>query len=82
VGEWDPVGGHAVFAMDGANGASVGVGALVAHDSYRLYGQKDGEGLPDFLLEACLFYFSNDDVIAFAEQVGALFSYFSHDAHG
>src|SRR5438270_6280706 len=31
VREWHPVGGHAVFRVHGADGASVSVGPLVAH---------------------------------------------------
>ena len=43
VGERGPVGGHAVFALYGADGAGVGVGALVAHDADGFDGEQDGE---------------------------------------
>ncbi len=52
VGEWGPVGGHAVFGLDGADGAGVGVGALVAHDADRFYGEQHGEALPELAIEA------------------------------
>src|ERR1700744_3851824 len=47
VGELDPVGGHAVLALDDADGDGVVVGPLVAHDADAAAGEEDGERLPD-----------------------------------
>ena len=58
--------------VDGADGAGVGVGALVAHHSHRHYGQQDRERLPDFSVEAGFLDFIDHDVIAFAQNLQAL----------
>src|SRR5262245_6639931 len=42
-----PVGGHAVAALDGADGDHVVVGALVPHDADGVDRHEDGEGLPE-----------------------------------
>src|ERR1700677_1026162 len=82
VGQRNPVGGHAVFGLHGADGAGVGVGALVSHNTYRHHGQEDGEGLPDFLIETSLFDFADNNLIAIPEQAGTLFGNFAENADG
>jgi hypothetical protein len=82
VGEGGPVGGHAVFGFYGADGAGVGVGALVAHDSDGFNGEQDGEALPDFAVEAGAFDFGGADGVGFLEDGDAVGGDFAEDADG
>src|SRR5437764_178970 len=47
-----PVGGHAVFGMDGADSAGVGISAVIAHDADGHYRQQHRERLPDLVVES------------------------------
>jgi hypothetical protein len=77
-----PVSGHAIFRVNGADGAGVGVGALVAHDANAHYWKQDGEALPDAGVESCGFDFADDNVIGFLQEGDALVCDFAKDAYG
>lgn len=51
VGEVYPVGCHSVGGRYGAERNSVLVGALIAHDTNRLYGEEDYASLPYLVIE-------------------------------
>ena len=67
--------------MHGADGAGVGVGALVAHHAHGHHRQQHRKRLPDFLVESGFLDFADDDLVTFAEQVCAFFGYFAENAH-
>ena len=68
--------------MDGADGAGVAVGALVAGDSDAADGEQDGEGLPDLLVERGGLDLGDDDVVGFLEEGDAVGGDFAEDADG
>ena len=68
--------------MDGADGAGVAVGALVAGDSDATDGEQNGEGLPDLLVESRGFDFGDDDVVGILEEGDAFGGDFAEDADG
>jgi hypothetical protein len=82
VGEFDPVGGHAVAGFDGADGDGVVVGAFVAHDADAADGEEDGEALPDFVVPAAAFHFFADDAVGGAEDREAFGGDFTQNADG
>src|SRR5665213_304861 len=45
-----PVGSHAVQRFNGTQADHVFVSPLITHHTYRLYRQKDGAGLPNFII--------------------------------
>jgi len=82
VREESPVGGHAIFRVNGTDGAGVGVGALIAHDADAHDGKKNCEALPDAVVEAGGLDFADDDVVGFLKECDALGGDFSEDANG
>src|SRR5579864_5799972 len=82
VWQRDPICGHSVFRVDGADGAGVGVGALVAHHAHRHDRQQHGERLPDFSVEPGGFDLCNHDVIGLLQQRDALGGDLAEDANG
>src|SRR6266404_7832321 len=82
VWQRDPIGGHAIFGVDGAHRASVGIGALIAHHADRHHRKQDRERLPDLGVETSLLDFGADDVITFAQDLQALGRDFAEDADG
>ena len=68
IGEADPVGGHAVAALDRADGDGVLVGAFVAHDADGAHGEEDGESLPDLVVEVGLLHLVDDDLVGAAQD--------------
>ena len=79
--QWHPIGGHAVFGTDRADGACVGVRPHIAHHAHRHHRQQHGERLPDLVVEAGLFNLADYDVIALAQQRQALRRNFSEHPH-
>src|SRR5665213_3558136 len=75
-----PVGCHAVFAFDGADGAGVSVGALVAHNANRLDGKQHGKALPDLAVEPGTLDFVDADGVGFLQNRDALRCDFAEDA--
>lgn len=73
VGEFDPVGGHGVFGDDGAECDGPFVGAFIAFDTDGFDGDEGGVGLPDFVVPAVFFEFADEDGVAFADDVEAVF---------
>jgi hypothetical protein len=68
--------------VDGADGAGVGVGALVAHDADAHDGKQDGEALPDLVVEAGGLDLGDDDLVGLLKQGDALGGDFAEDADG
>jgi len=81
-GKLDPVGGHAVFRVHGADAGGVGVGALVAHHAHAHDRQQHREALPDFVVEAGGLDFGDYDFVGFLKQGHAFRGDFAEDAHG
>src|SRR5882757_4207668 len=63
-----------------ADGAGVGVSALIPHDPDTLDGEKHGEGLPDLLVESGSLDFLHYDVVGFLQQRHSLGCDLSQDA--
>src|SRR5665213_1591498 len=82
VGQRGPVGRHAVFAFDRADGAGIGVGALVAHDADRFDGEQHGKALPDLAIQAGALDFGHTNFIRLLQNCDALRRDFAEDADG
>ena len=74
------VGGHAVGAGDGAQGADVVVGAPVAHHADGLDRQQHREGLPDRVVQPGVADFFEIDRIGLAQDVAAFLGDFAGNA--
>ena len=68
--------------MHGADGGSIGIGALIAHDTDAHHRQQNSKTLPDGVVEARGLDLSDDDIVGFLKQRDALGSYFAENADG
>ncbi len=82
VGQFHPVGCHGVFRDDGAEVGGEFVGTFVAFDSDGFDGDEAGVGLPDFVVPAVLLELANEDGIAIADDVEAVFGDGSRATYG
>ena len=72
MGEPGPVGGHAIDAGNGAEGANVLVRAQIAHHPHGLHRQQHRKGLPDLIVEPIALQLVNEDRVGLAQQVQRL----------
>ena len=78
----DPIGCHAVMAAHDAQGDGVVIGSFVSHDAHRADGQKNGEGLPNFIIPLGGSHFLDHDGIGLAHDAQALGVDSSDNANG
>ena len=76
------LGGHAIDAGDGAQGAGVVVGAAVAHDAHGADREQHGEGLPDRVVQARGPDLLQEDRVGAAEDGQAFLGDGAGDADG
>src|SRR5690242_17424557 len=58
--------------MDSADGASIGVGPIIAHYANRHHRQQHSKGLPNLRVKSGSFDFRDYDVIGFLKQLHPL----------
>lgn len=81
VGEFGPVGGHAIFRIDSAEGADVFVGTFVAHHTHAADGEQDRECLPGTVVEVPGAQFADEYLVDGLEAVDSLRVHSSDDTH-
>ena len=81
VGQFDPIGGHGVFADDSTEADGLLVATFVAFNSDRFDREKRGVGLPSLLVPATAAEFADEDSISLLSDGDALGRDLAGDAY-
>src|SRR5262249_45866711 len=77
-----PIGGHPVLTFDRADGDHLLIRSIVSHHAHSLYRQKDGERLPEFMIEVRPFDLFADYVIGVLQELDLVLVYRAQDSDG